>query len=628
MKIHFLVGFLVVLMCLANLNVAAGASDRAGAYRWLGTRGTHIVDERGDTAILKGCNVGNWLLLEMWMLRVDHAKYHDQYDFEANLATRFGEAEKDRLMEVYRENWITPRDLKIIKSFGFNVIRLPFNYRLLEDDDKPFELKPDAFKWLDRAIEMAEAEGLYVILDMHGVPGGQSIDHPTGRSGQNKLWDDPIYAKRTANLWKHIANRYKDRASIAGYDLINEPYNDFKGDIRPRLREIFVEIHDAIRAVDKRHIIFAPAPLWGGHGFYGNTHENGWTNVAFTEHHYPGLFGSDPSMKTHGNFIYRTLPAKQAEIEAADAPLFIGEWNPVFERLGGGDLMRRYFDEYAKRGWAATIWSYKILQVAGGNINDNWEMVSNARPLNLPDFAAASSSEIEAFFKWFSTMEYVIDEPMREALTRPDPVALEFPQPAPRLTQPPHTDKLVGWNATDIGGALAGGQQVIGEDMVVVYGGGADIWNDADQFRLISKEVPGDFTITATLASLADTNGYAKAGLMARADTSPGSAHVMVHAFPSGTVALGWRSASGGTMQEVQADNHAWPIHLRLTRRGNTFTGEYSTDGAVWRTVGEPVAVDALDKPAQVGMAVLSHDNQHLTSARFDGVKLDRAATR
>jgi glucan 1,3-beta-glucosidase len=625
---QYLVACLAAFLFLANTNITTGAANEAGAYQWLSTQGTQIVDEQGDPVILKGCNVGNWLLLEMWMLRIDHNKFHDQYEFEANLANRFGEAEKDRLMEVYRENWITPRDFKIIKSFGFNVIRLPFNYRLLEDDDKPFELKPDAFKWLDRAIEMAEAEGLYVILDMHGVPGGQSIDHPTGRSGQNKLWGDPIYAKRTANLWKHIANRYKDRASIAGYDLINEPYNDFKGDIRPRLREIFVEIYDAVRAVDKRHIVFAPAPLWGGHGFYGNTKENGWTNVAFTEHHYPGLFGSDPSMKTHGNFIYQTMPAKQAELEAAEAPLYIGEWNPVFERLGGGDLMRRYFDEYGKRGWAATIWSYKILQVRGGNIHDNWEMVSNAEPLNRPDFATASSGEIEAFFKWFSTMEYVIDEPMREALTRPDPVAIEFPEPAPRLTEPPHADKLVGWTATDIGGALTGGQQVLGDNALLIYGGGDDIWNNTDQFRLISQEVPGDFTITTTLASLADTNGYAKAGLMARADTSTSSAHVMVHVFPSGTVALGWRSAAGGTMLETQADNHAWPIHLRLTRRGNTYTGEYSTDGAAWQTVGEPVEVEALGKRPQVGMAVLSHNNQCLTSARFESIKLDRAATR
>lgn len=618
------------MMCAVSMCLIIGFMSEVRAddtFELLTTDGTKIVNPDGETVILKGCNTGNWLLLEMWMLTIDHGEFRDEYDFQNNLAERFGEAEKDRLMEVYRENWITPRDFKIIKSFGFNVIRLPFNYRILQDDDKPFELRPDAFKWLDRAIEMAEAEGVYVILDMHGVPGGQSVDHPTGRVEQNKLWGDPIYGKRTAWLWKQIAERYRDRASVAGYDLINEPYHDFTGDIRPRLREIFEEVYAAVREVDDKHIVFAPAPLWGGHGFYGNPHENGWTNVAFTEHHYPGLFGSEPSMRTHREFIYTTLPEKQAQIEAVQTPMFVGEWNPVFERLGGGDLMRRYFDEYGQRGWAATIWSYKILHNEGGNINDNWYMVTNAKPLKKPDFTTASAEQIEAYFKWFGNMEYTIDEPMRHALTRPDPVALEFPDPAPKLTKPPHTDPLPGWRADDIGGALAGGQQVTGERAMTIYGGGEDIWNESDQFRLVSKDVRGDFILTATLNSLEYTHAFAKAGLMWRADDTPGSPHVMVHAFPSGKVALGWRETAGGRMREVQADNHAWPIQLRLTRKGDTITGEFSTDQTTWHVLATPVVLED-GTEGRAGLAVLSHDNAALTTASFENIRLKHTQTR
>ena len=158
---------------------------------------------------------------------------------------------------------------------------------------------------------------------------------------------------------------------MAGYDVINEPFGDMKTDVRPQLRVIFEKIYRAIREVDRRHVIFAPAPLWGGYGFYGNPHTNGWTNVAFTEHHYPGIFGSSPTLRTHGRFIHRALPAKQAELREVETPMLIGEWNPVFERLGGGDLVRRYFDEYAGLGWAATIWSYKLLDREGGAIDDN-----------------------------------------------------------------------------------------------------------------------------------------------------------------------------------------------------------------------------------------------------------------
>ena len=150
---------------------------------FLRAEGTRIVDADGNPVILKGCNLGNWLLLEMWML--DLRGIRDQYEFESILAQRFGPAEKDRLMELYRSNWIRERDFEVVRSFGFNVVRLPFNYRLLEDDANPFQLRPDAFKWLDAALRMAQGAGLYVILDMHGVPGGQSDDHTTGHAGQN-----------------------------------------------------------------------------------------------------------------------------------------------------------------------------------------------------------------------------------------------------------------------------------------------------------------------------------------------------------------------------------------------------------------------------------------------------------
>jgi hypothetical protein len=360
--------------------------------------------------------------------------------------------------------------------------------------------------------------------------------------------------------------------------------------------------------------------------FYGNTRENGWVNVAFTEHHYPGLFGSEPSMETHANFIYRTLPAKQAELEAADAPMFIGEWNPVFERLGGGDLMRRYFDEYAKRGWAATIWSYKILHNKGGVITDNWYMVSNAQPLRKPDFATATAQEIEAFFKWFGTMEYVIDEPMRTALTRPDPVEVPLPEPAPVLSEPPHMDQLTGWTVYDIGGALPGGQQVRGHDAITIYGGGGDIWDTSDQFRLTARPVRRDFQFSVTLQSLADTHQFAKAGLMARADASPGSPHVLVHAFPDGAIAMAWRSAADKPTTEVRVPGHGWPVHLRLSRRGDSFIGEYATDGNDWHTIGDPVAIPDLSGECLLGMAVLSHDNAALTTAQFSDIRVDAPA--
>jgi hypothetical protein len=93
---------------------------------------------RTGPSVLHGCNLGNWLLNEMWMMDLAHqGEPGDQWEMEELLKQRFGAQEKDRLLDVFRENWIRPRDYDIIKSWGFNVVRVPFNYTLLEDDATP-----------------------------------------------------------------------------------------------------------------------------------------------------------------------------------------------------------------------------------------------------------------------------------------------------------------------------------------------------------------------------------------------------------------------------------------------------------------------------------------------------------
>ena len=604
-----------VALLLGAGGLPAASPDTA--LPWIQTSENRFVDAAGEPVLLRGCNLGNWLLLEMWMLAVDEQVFPDQHAFETNLAARFGEDEKNRLMQLYRANWITPRDFDVIRSFGFNVVRVPFDHRLVEDEKHPGTCREDGLAWLDRAVGMAETAGIHLILDMHGVPGGQSIDHPTGRIGQNRLWGDPDCVARTASLWRAIAERYRDHPSVAGYDVINEPFGDMKTDVRPQLRTIFEEIYRAIREVDERHIIFAPAPLWGGHGFYGNPHEHGWTNVAFTEHHYPGIFGSPPTLRTHANFIHRLLPEKQAELRAVQTPMMIGEWNPVFERLGGGNLARRYFDEYGRLGWAAIMWSYKLLDRRGGVIDDNWHLVSNARPLEPPDFRSASVDVIADYFRSFATMEYVIDEPLRLAVTRAEPVVVPLPVPPSPLLVPPHDDAIPNWTATDIGDAVPGGQRLHADGALTVYGGGSDIWGEADSFRFLHRREAVDFTLTATVTSLGDTHDFAKAGLMVRSDLSPGAAHVMVHVIPGGRVVLGHRDRPGGRMAEESVEAVPFPVRLRLSRRGDLLIGEYAAGEQGWQRVGTPLTVPALAGPGPVGIAVLSHRREGLTEAIF-----------
>ncbi|MEO1235533.1 MAG: cellulase family glycosylhydrolase [Planctomycetota bacterium] len=378
---------------------------------------------------LRGMNLGNWLVAERWMMRYPKTQFEDQAGLEALLAERFGEAEMRRLVERFREHWITRDDLKLLRSFGFNTVRVPLLCDLLLDDadalDGPgqegrvLELRDDAWRWLDRVVAWAEAEGMYVILDLHGTPGRQSREHHTGRHGVNRLWDSAEAQRRTVWLWRRIAERYAGRPNVVAYDLINEPYADFERNVRPELNRLIDQIVRAVREVDPDTVMFAPAVLGNDFWFYGSPAERGWTHVGFTFHPYPGRYGSPRTQETFDTFFGEALPWFAARQRELDAPILIGEFGAKFEALGGAELLRRQYDAFAGYGWAATAWGYKVLTPdPAAEPPSTFGLLWNAEPVTLPDLRTASLGEIEAFFTSFGTMRWTIDEVAREALSR------------------------------------------------------------------------------------------------------------------------------------------------------------------------------------------------------------------
>ena len=196
----------------------------------LHAQGTQWHTADGKPVALKGVNLGNWLMLEFWMMNQSTKAIDDQCTLEATFDKRFGYAERQRLLQLHRDNWIQERDWDQIAQFGWNVVRLPFIWSLLEDEQQPGTLRPDAWKYLDATIHAAEARGIYVILDLHGAVGNQGWEHHGGCAGKNLYWSTPEFQKRTTWLWQQIAARYKDRSAVAGYSILNEPW----GAPRPR----------------------------------------------------------------------------------------------------------------------------------------------------------------------------------------------------------------------------------------------------------------------------------------------------------------------------------------------------------------------------------------------------------
>ena len=582
----------------------------------LSVKGSKILAPNGEKITLKGCNVGNWFVLEMWML---DQKLPDQYTFENILKERFGKEKKQELMEVYRENWLKENDFKIIKSFGMNTIRIPFQYTILVDPDKPYELKNNSWYWLDKAVEWAENNDLYVILDLHGSPGMQSSMDHTGRAGYNRLWKDIEYQNQTTWLWKEISKHYMNNATIAAYDLLNEPW----GGTEEELRDIIFRLFKEIRDLGDNHIIIFPGH-YSGIDFYVESIESNFSNYIYTAHFYPGFFGwGAPVPQVHADFLNNGLKAWHEKMKLLNTPLLIGEFNVVSKKAGGGEMMRRYYDLYEKYNWLATMWSYKVLSKQGGIKEMNWGMVTNKNELSDLDIYNDSLNQIKSWFEKLSTMDISIDQDLQYWLTtKESPSSLDgLPPLPPPIKSIEYNDTLPeNWSVIDIGNSLKGGQKII-NDSWHVYGGGNDIWNNNDQFRFIYKEQENDFTISISINELLNTHSYAKAGIMVRNNLSDSSAHALINIFPYGNTEFSYRQNEGEQMVAVSGPSLEYPdAKLKLQRDKDKIIGLVNLNGK--SAIIGSVIIPNLKNKIYVGLATLSHDNNQLTKAVYSNLQI------
>ncbi len=586
--------------------------------------GGWLVNEAGERVVLKGCNLGTWLLIEPWMLAASTDQVRDQYAFISALEARCGTTRAAELMELFRTNWITPREFTQLKTFGFNLVRVPFHYSLLMDDERPLVLRPDAFKWLDRAVEMAEEAGVYVILDLHGAPGGQSVDGPTGRVNINQLWTDPARQEQTAWLWQRIAEHFRGRPTVVAYDLLNEPWSDFRTNVNADLLKLVARLYDSIREVDADTLTLAPGSLQGI-AFYGNPTAHGWKNVGFTEHFYPGLFGQgSPSLETHARFLTYALAAKRQQLAALNVPYLIGEFNVVRDCVNRPELMRRYFDDFASAGWLSTMWSLRMLKPEGGIRPDNWYLLANAQPFKLPDLATGTADEFEAAFRALGTMDLAVDTALRTALTSKEPPKQRLTPAARGWFQAPAQDALPDWKSTDVATALPGGLKRLSDDDVTIYGAGADLWGNHDEFRFVYREQPGDFSVATWLTTLDSPSDFAKAGWMLRGDLTTDAPHILVHAFPNGRVMLAWRPHGGGPTQERPLTLSGLPVGLGLERKAGRLYVRFTDADRRWQRQ-EITETGDFQSAKLLGLIMMSHDALVLGGAAFERITLDTA---
>ncbi|KAK6410360.1 Endo-1,4-beta-xylanase 5 [Oleoguttula sp. CCFEE 5521] len=178
---------------------------------YLKVQGVDVVDPNGKKVILKGAATGGHLNMENFITGYPG----HEHEMRLALLEVLGQEKYDFFFDKFLDYFFTEADAKLFASLGLNAIRIPINHRHFMDDEKPFEIKQDGFKLVDRVVELCAAEGIYTILDMHTFPGGQNQGwHSDSGLHRALLWENWDLQERGIKLWVEIAKHYEDNTWV------------------------------------------------------------------------------------------------------------------------------------------------------------------------------------------------------------------------------------------------------------------------------------------------------------------------------------------------------------------------------------------------------------------------------
>jgi len=355
--------FLFLLFAVLCTIQASSLKSKNNGKPFLKVKGQDIVTPNGESFLIQGINLGNWLNPEGYMFLFKDVSSYRLIDqaFREMVGPDF----TDQFWKTFKDNYITREDIAYIKQTGMNSIRLPFHYKLFTDEDyMGLKSNQDGFARVDSVIKWCKTEGLYVILDMHDAPGGQTGDNIDDSYGYPWLFESETSKQLFSEIWKKIADRYKNEPTVLGYDLLNEPiatYFTNKEEINKLLVPVYKRGIEAIRSVDPNHIILLGGAQWNSN-FSMFDEKAIDSNMLYTCHRY----WCDTLQSNLQDFIdFRNK---------VNLPLYMGETGENTDEWVGG--FRRLM-ERNNMGWH--FWPYKKLEKTSCMVHikkpANWDLI-------------------------------------------------------------------------------------------------------------------------------------------------------------------------------------------------------------------------------------------------------------
>jgi hypothetical protein len=350
------------------------------AQSFLHADGQNMVDESGKKVLLQGVGLGNWMLPEGYMW-----KFGENGDrprkIEKIVSDYLGQEKAAKFWKTYRRNFITEADIKRIAELGYNSVRPALNSRLFITEGENNVFVDEGFELLDNLVSWCKKYHIYVIIDMHGAPGGQTGQNiDDSPKDEPELFMNPKNEELLVKLWVKIADRYKDEPNVAAYDLLNEPLPERTGaaaKYKDQLVPMYEKLIKAIRAVDKKHMFTLEGYNWA----------NNWStfdrklddNMFFQFHYY--CWNDPDNLNDISGFLKKR--------DQLNTPVWVGETG---ERNNTIYFATTQYFEKNNIGWS--FWPWKKMETVNTPFSykspDGWdEIVRYSRKGGNPNSANA-----------------------------------------------------------------------------------------------------------------------------------------------------------------------------------------------------------------------------------------------
>lgn len=254
---------LLVLLLVLSATPASARKQRG----FVTIDGVDLRRPNGEKLFIQGTNLGNWLNPEGYMFGFH--KTSSYWMINEMFCQMVGPDATAEFWRGFKDQYITRRDIEFIASTGSNTVRLPFNYKLFTDEDyMGLTSRQDGFRLVDSVVTWCRDNHLYLILDMHDCPGGQTGDNIDNSYGYPWLFESEASQQLFCNIWRDIARRYRNEPVILGYEPMNEPiahyFKDNLDQLNARLEPLYKRVVKAIREVDRNHIVLLGGAQWNG----------------------------------------------------------------------------------------------------------------------------------------------------------------------------------------------------------------------------------------------------------------------------------------------------------------------------------------------------------------------------